>query len=224
MRILLPFLLLIVNAQIGFGQSLRIGLLGQPCFTYYSTITDNATAVQSFKQQYKPLVTYQLGVVFYRQISSNVSFMSGLIFAQRGFQSQFNTSNINAFGFSSKGYEWRIIDRYLEVPLGFLFYLNASGSIRWCGQVGLKPAFYINSISKSTISGTSSLFYYSAHRKVNVFVTLGFGAEITLTDRLGLFVVPQLEHALIPEVYAAPLRLYPYSLGLNLCLAYSLGN
>jgi hypothetical protein len=224
MRKVLPFVLLLLPLSNCLGQELRIGAIVQPDLTYFTVRPDASTLASDFKMQNKPLIGYQLGLVFFREMSDKVTLVYGLVYSKRGLESQFNTSTIAAFNFGS-GYALKIIDHYLEIPLSANYYLQKNSRVSWFVSAGLKPALYLNSVSKASgISNTPTNYVYSAHRKVNVFVTLGGGMEVNINDKWQCVLWPSLEHALLKEVYAAPLSLYPYSLGMNVCLLYSLGN
>lgn len=224
MRIVLTLIMVAFTLFTGIAQNWRIGLLGQPCLTYYSVIGgSNPSLASDFKTVDKPIITYQAGLLLERKVSDKVSLLSGLIYAQHGIQSQYSTSNIYAFS-PSPGYALKVIDRYVQIPLYANVYLKKS-VLSWFFTVGLKPAIYINSFSKSTeTDNQAGSFRYSAHRKVNVFAVLGIGAEIQLIERLQLLVWPATEYGLGKEVWAQPLSVYPYSAGINVCLFYSLGN
>ena len=206
------------------AQSLRIGAVFQPDLTYFTVSPDGSSLASDFKLLNKPTINYQTGILVFYDISDKLTLVGGLTYSRRGFEAQFNTSTISGFNFGS-GYSLKITDRYLEIPLVINYHLTRFSKIKWFVSGGIKPAIYLNSMSKATgILNSPSDYYYNAHRKANLFATLGFGAEITIIKRWQLVIWPSLEHALLKEVYAAPLSLYPYSLGLNVCLVYSLGN
>ncbi len=207
-----------------WGQKWSVGLVGQPCLTYYSILGGGTTSNASdFKAADKPVLTYQAGLLLSRKLSEKASFVTGIEYAQHGLQSQYSTSNIYAFGFSP-GYALKVVDRYVEIPLYANVYLS-KGRVSTFFTVGLKPAFYLNSYSKAVgVNNQATTFHYGAHRKVNVFAVLGVGAEIKITDKWRALAWPVLEYALMKEIFAQPLSIYPYSAGINLCLFYSLGN
>jgi hypothetical protein len=206
------------------AQKWSVGIVGQPCLTYYTIIGGSNSAYASdFRAADKPVITYQAGLLFSRKMSDKVNFVTGLMYAQHGLQSQYSTSNIYALGLNP-GYSLKVIDRYLEIPLYANVYLHKA-KISTFFTVGLKPAFYINSFSKAIgVDNQPNSFHYGAHRKVNLFAVLGLGAEVKITERWTALIWPTLEFALAKEVFAQPLSIYPYSAGVNLCLFYSLGN
>jgi len=219
--VLVAALLLVFN---GMGQDWRFGVLAQPCLTYYSVIGgDNASLSNDFKVADKPILTYQAGFLVERRLSDKVNFLSGLVYAQHGIQSQYNTSNIYALSLSP-GYALKIIDRYIQLPVYLNVYLKKS-ALSWFFTVGLKPALYLNSFSKSTgPDNQAGSFRYGAHRRANIFAVLGVGGEIAFSNKWQLLIWPAMEYALVNEVIAQPLSIYPYSAGINVCLFYSLGN
>lgn len=224
MRTLLSFVLLAFIIKTSSAQSTRIGITFQPNLTYFTIRPDASSMANDFKLQNKPLVRFQVGITLFRQLSDKLTFSSGISYSERGFKSQFNTSTISAFNLGS-GYSLKVIDRYLEIPIVFNYYLSKNEKTAWFISGGLKPAIYLNSVSKADgVPNSSNNFYYSAHRKINLFATVGFGAEINISEQCQLILWPALEQALLKEVYAAPLSLYPYSIGLNVCLVFSLGN
>ncbi len=224
MRRILLFVALTTNLILR-AQSIKIGLVGQPNLSYYTVQTDLSGLAQDFRQQHKPIITYHAGILGFKELSKSVNFVTGLIFAQRGLKSQYNTSNITAFNFSNSGFDLKVIDRYIEIPLLLNVYFNQGKTVKLFGSFGLKPSFYLNSVSKVVGSSSNySSYVYAAHRKFNIFASLGLGLDIKLSSRLNAILWPAIDHALISEVYAVPLKLYPYSAGINLCLVYSLGN
>ena len=210
---------------ISYGQSLRVGLVGQAGLNYYTAQSDGSGASQNFKLQHKPIVAYQAGFIAFKELNPEVTFVTGLVLAQRGVKSQYNTSNITAFNFSNSGYDLKLIDRYFEIPLLLNLHIIKKETVSFFASFGIKPSFYFNSVSKIVGSSSNySRYYYSAHRRFNLFACIGAGANFKVSEKFDLVVWPSLEHAIISEVYASPLKLYPYSVGINLCLLYSLGN
>ena len=224
MRRVLLFVALLANFQLT-AQNLKIGIVAQPNLSYYTVQTDLSGLSQDFRQQHKPIITYQAGILIFKDLGKSVNFVTGLMFAQRGLKSQYNTNNVTSFNFSNSGFDLKLIDRFIEIPLLFIANFNKGKAITLFGSFGLKPSFYINSISKVVGSGSNySSYVYVAHRKFNIFASLGLGADVKITERFNLLLWPSIDHSIISEVYAAPLKLYPYSAGVNLCLVYSLGN
>jgi hypothetical protein len=221
MRTRLSMLLFVLTTITLNGQNLKIGLVGQPCLTYFTVSGGNAALVSDFKSADKPLFSYQVGILVSKELSERVDLVLGLNYAQRGFQSQYNTANIYAFSFSA-GNSIKIVDRYIELPIAAKIYLKKS-KVSYFVSVGLKPAFYLGSFSRLN-EGERNRYFYSAHRKVHVFAMLGLGLDVNISERWSCTLWPVLEHALWKEVFAQPLSLYPYSLGLNVSLFYSLGN
>lgn len=224
MRIVLVLTLVSFSVFDVIAQSWRVGIVGQPCLTYYSVIGGSSPSLSDdFKIVDKPIITYQAGLLLERKVSEKINLLSGIIYAQHGIQSQYSTSNIYALS-PSPGYSLKVIDRYIQIPLYANIYFKKS-KLSWFFTAGVKPAIYINSFSKSTEpDNQAGSFRYSAHRKANVFAVLGIGAEIQLLNQLQLSIWPIMEYGLGKEVWAQPLSLYPYSAGVNVCLFYSLGN
>ena len=224
MRTLLSFVLLALIIKASSAQTTSIGITFQPNLTYFTIRPDASASANDFKLQNKPLGRFQIGLSLFHKLSDKLNFTYGIAYSERGFKSQFNTSTIAAFNLGS-GYSLKIIDRYLELPIAFNYYLSKKEKTAWFISAGIKPAIYLNSVSKAVgVPNSTSNFYYSAHRKINLFATIGFGAEIKVSNQCQLILCPVLEQALLKEVYAAPLSLYPYSIGLNVCLVFSLGN
>lgn len=222
MRTVLAILIMMYSIFV-HAQTSRLGIVGQPCLTYYSLTGGNPSSNSAFRAAEKPIFTYQLGFLYTKSLSAKVDFVTGLLYAQRGSQTQYVNSNIYALSLSP-GYSSRVVDRSLEIPLYANIYLKKS-AVSFFFTVGLKPSFYIGSFSQTNgLSSQRSSYYYSAHRKLNVFAALGFGTDIKLAEKWQLTLWPILEHALINEVFAQSLNAYPYSAGINLCLFYSLGN
>ena len=174
------FLFVALSANIVLSaQTLKVGIVAQPNLSYYTVQSDLSGLSQNYKQLHKPILTYHAGLLIFKDLCKSVNFVTGLMFAQRGLKSQYNSNNITAFNFSNSGFDVKLIDRYLEIPLLFNIYFEKEKAISFFGSFGLKPSFYINSVSK--VVGSSSnyeSYVYGAHRRFNVFATLGFGTDI----------------------------------------------
>lgn len=223
MRILLRAVALFLLIFESMAQNPKIGLVGQACLSYYTVRSESSVAAQDFRQQNKPIFALQTGLLFFKPLSDNVEAVMGLLYTERGFKSQFNTNTIYAFSFAP-GYTLKISDRYLEIPLLANIYLKKS-QLSWFITVGVKPAVYISTRVKALgVEGGTSNFNYHAHRRVNLFVVFGAGADISIGARGHLLLWPTLDHSVLTDVTGQALSLFPYSLGVNVCFGYSLGN
>lgn len=158
-------------------NKLRIGLMLGPSFTKFS-IADSDVENGGSR------VGFSYGLVFDYNFSDRYAISTGIIGSPGGGS---YTGPIAAANDSVVTDEVKIRMRYLEIPIALKLRTNDFGKFTPYGQVGISPAFAINSRYDAKDLGIENEKANDLTKPLNVFLTVGAGTEYAIATNTRLF-------------------------------------